>query len=254
MTRRLRLTLLTATACAMTTIALAVPRAQAPQPSTHNTLTAAEQKDGWKLLFDGRRLDKVWRGFNQKTLPDNWGVLPGWGVLDDAMALVNVRRPPDIITVEQFADFDFKFDWKLGLINGGANSGVMFYVTENSESTYHSGPEYQILDNARHADGKNPLTTAGACYALYPPSRDVTRPIGEWNESRIVISAGKVQHWLNGEKIVEYDMNSDEWKAKVLGSKFKEWPTFGVARKGHIALQQHGGPVAYRNLKIKALN
>ncbi len=230
--------------------AVAAPMAQTPAP---NTLSPAETKEGWTLLFDGRRIDQ-WRGFKMQTMPDNWGVLNGWGVLDDAMALVNMRRPPDIITVEQFGDFDFKFEWKLGHLAQGTNSGVMFYVTEEGGATYHTGPEYQILDNARHPDGKNPLTTAASCYALYAPSRDVTRPIGEWNESRIFIQQGKVQHWLNGLKVVEYDMNSAEWKAKVLGSKFKEWSGFGVARRGHIALQQHNGPVAYRNLKIRRLD
>ena len=130
----------------------------------------------------------------------------------------------------------------------------MFYVTTEGGETYHSGPEYQILDNATHPDGKNPLTSAGSCYAIYAPTRDVTRPIGQWNESRIVINKGKAEHWLNGEKVVQYDMNSDEWKAKVLGSKFKEWPIFGVARRGHIAIQQHGARVAFRNLKIKTLD
>jgi hypothetical protein len=224
---------------------VATPRAQTPATAP-NTLTAAESKEGFKLLFDGKTVDQ-WRGFRMPTLPENWGAVDG------TLTLTNMRRPPDIITIEEFTDFDFRFDWKLGEIPAGSNSGVMFYVTEEGQATYHTGPEYQILDNARHPDGKNPLTTAGACYALYPPTRDVTRPIGEWNESRILINKGKVQHWLNGEKVVEYDMNSDEWKAKVLGSKFKEWPGFGVSRKGHLALQQHGGPVAYRNLRIRTL-
>ena len=234
------------------TLAMAIPvittittRAQTPA-SAPNTLTAAERQEGFKLLFDGKTIDQ-WRGFKQQTLPDNWTVVDG------TINLTTPRRAVDIISIEQFTDFDFKFDWKLGEIPAGSNSGVMFYVTEEGQATYHSGPEYQVLDNARHPDGKNPLTTAGACYAIYAPSRDVTRPIGEWNEGRIIINKGKVQHWLNGEKVVEYDMNSDEWKAKVLGSKFKEWPIFGVARKGHIALQQHGGPISYRNLKIRTI-
>ena len=130
----------------------------------------------------------------------------------------------------------------------------MFYVTEDAAATYHTGPEYQLLDNAAYNGGKNVITSTASCYALYPPSRDVTRPLGEWNQSRIVASKGRVQHWLNGEKVVEYDMNTEEWKAKVLGSKFKEWPGFGVARRGHIAIQEHDSRVAFRNLKIKALN
>ena len=100
---------------------------------------------------------------------------------------------------------------------------------------------------------ENPLTTSGSCYALYAPPKDVTKPIGEWNESRIVANKGKIQHWLNGLKTADYDMNSAEWKDKVLGSKFKEWPSFGMSRKGHIAIQQHGGPVAFRNLKIRKM-
>ena len=243
MNRRMLLITLAMAIPVVTTVA--TPRAQTPAPAP-NTLTAAESKEGFKLLFDGKTVDQ-WRGFKLPTLPDNWGAVDG------TLTLTNMRRPPDIITIEQFSDFDFRFDWKLGEIPAGSNSGVMFYVTEEGQATYHTGVEYQILDNARHPDGKNPLTTAGACYALYPPTRDVTRPIGEWNESRILINKGKVTHWLNGEKVVEYDMNSDEWKAKVLGSKFKEWPGFGVARKGHLALQQHGGPVAYRNLRIRTL-
>jgi len=242
-----RRVLLITLAMAMPVIAtVATPRAQAPAPAP-NTLTAGERKEGFKLLFDGKTLDQ-WRGYKMPAMPENWTVVDG------TINLTTPRRAVDIISIEEFSDFDFKFDWKLGEIPAGSNSGVMFYVTEEGDATYHSGPEYQVLDNARHPDGKNPLTTSGACYAIYAPTRDVTRPIGEWNEGRIVINKGKVQHWLNGEKVVEYDMNSADWKAKVLGSKFKEWPIFGMARKGHLALQQHGGPVAYRNLKIRRLN
>jgi hypothetical protein len=241
MNRRMLLMTLAMTIPAISTITSLRAQNQAP-----NTLTDAERKEGFKLLFDGKTIDQ-WRGFKQKTVPDNWTVVDG------TINLTTPRRAVDIISIEEFTDFDFKFDWKLGEIPAGSNSGVMFYVTEEGEATYHTGPEYQVLDNARHPDGKNPLTTAGACYALYAPTRDVTKPIGEWNEGRIIINKGKVQHWLNGEKVVEYDMNSADWKEKVLGSKFKEWPIFGVARKGHLALQQHGGPISYRNLKIRTI-
>jgi len=242
MNRRMLLMTLAMAIPVITTVA--TPRAQTP--AAPNTLTAAEQKEGFRLLFDGKTIDK-WRGYKQTAMPDSWTVVDG------TINLTTPRRAVDIISIEEFTDFDFKFDWKLGEIPAGSNSGVMFYVTEEGEATYHSGPEYQVLDNARHPDGKNPLTTAGACYALYAPTRDVTKPIGEWNEGRIIINKGKVQHWLNGEKVVEYDMNSDDWKAKVAGSKFKEWSIFGLARKGHLALQQHGGPVSYRNLKIRTI-
>jgi len=223
------------------------------QTPADNTLTAAEQKAGWKLLFDGKTIDQ-WRGFKMETLPPGWTIEAGGLVFTPPVRDPQTNaRPPrtrDIISAEQYSDFDFKFDWQLAPAPPAGNSGVMFYVTLEGGETYHSGPEYQVLDNATHSDGKNPLTTAGSCNAIYAPTRDMTRPVGQWNEGRIVISKGKAEHWLNGEKVVQYDMNSDEWKAKVLGSKFKEWPIFGVARRGHIALQQHGARVAYRNLKI----
>jgi hypothetical protein len=218
-------------------------RAQAP---ADNTLTAAEQKAGWKLLFDGKTIDQ-WRNYKGTEVGTNWTIVDG------AITLTTPRRAVDIITKAEFTDFEFSFDWQLAPAPPAGNSGVMFYVVEQGDATYYSGPEYQLLDNATHPDGKNPLTSAGSCYALYAPSRDASRPIGEWNTGKILINNGKVEHWLNGEKVVQYDMNSDEWKAKVAGSKFKEWAEFGVARKGHLALQQHGAKVAFKNLKIREI-
>jgi 3-keto-disaccharide hydrolase len=217
--------------------------AQAP---TDNTLTAAEQKAGWRLLFDGKTIDQ-WRNYKGTEIGTNWTIVDG------AITLTTPRRAVDIISKDEFTDFDFTFDWQLAPAPPAGNSGVMFYVIEQGDATYYSGPEYQLLDNATHPDGKNPLTSAGSCYALYAPARDASRPIGEWNTSRILINKGKVEHWLNGEKIVTYDMNSQDWKDKVAGSKFKEWPEFGLARKGHLALQQHGAKVAFKNLKIREI-
>jgi hypothetical protein len=171
---------------------------------------------------------------------------PGWKVVDGTIARTD--SSVDLVSIEEFGGFDFKFDWK---ISPGGNSGVMYHVTEAEESTYHTGPEYQILDNAGHEDGKSPLTSAAACYALYPPSRDVTRAVGAWNEGRILVDGHHVEHWLNGVKVVEYELGSADWNAKVKGSKFNEWPAFGKAARGHLALQDHGNLVWYRNLKIK---
>ena len=215
--------------------------AQSPQEPALNTLTAAEQKDGWRLLFDGTSL-KFWRAYKQNAPSANWAVVDG--------AIERVRGGPDLITVEQFTDFDFRFEW---MVTPGANSGIMYYVTEEGGATYDSGPEYQILDNARHADGKNPLTSAGACYALYAPPKDVTRPVGSWNEARIVFQTGRGEHWLNGEKVVEFQLGSPDWDARVAASKFGIVPTFGKARRGHLAIQEHGARVAFRNLKIKPM-
>ena len=208
--------------------------AQAP-----NTLTAAEQKAGWRLLFDGKST-AGWRGF-KAAAPD-----AGWTVKDGAL-MPDPKTSKDIMTKDEFANFELDFEWK---ISPKGNSGVMFHVIEQGDETYQSGPEYQILDNSR---GERPLEQAGGLYALYAPSMDMTKPVGEFNQARIIVDHGRVQHWLNGMMVAEYDMGSADFKAKVAGSKFKAWPQFASSPTGHIALQNHGNAVAFRNLKIKVL-
>ncbi|HEX5069188.1 MAG TPA: DUF1080 domain-containing protein [Vicinamibacterales bacterium] len=218
--------------------AATVLSASVPQAGP-NTLTAAERSAGWRLMFDGRKIDQ-WRGFKEKGVP------PGWQVVDGTIK--QVADGPDLVSLEEYGSFDFRFDW---IVAPGANSGVMYRVSETGEQTYHTGPEYQVLDNARHDDGKNPLTSAASCHSLYAPPRDVSRPANEWNEGRIVIQGNHVEHWLNGERTVSYELGSAEWTAKVAASKFNEWKAFGTFARGRLALQQHGGGVAFRNLKIR---
>ena len=203
-----------------------------------NTLTAAEKAAGWQLLFDGKTTTG-WKGFKLPR-PD-----PGWQARDGALS-PDPKRSLDIMTADQFDNFELAFDWKIA---PKGNSGVMFHVTEEGERTYWSGPEYQVLDNSR---GEPPKQRAGALYDLYEPARDVTKPVGEWNQARIVVNRGKVEHWLNGVKMVEYDLNSTDFRARVAASKFKAWP-FGKSGRGHIALQNHGDEVGYRNIKIRRL-
>jgi hypothetical protein len=210
-----------------------------------NTLSAEEKADGWKLLFDGETTTG-WRGYQKDTVPS------GWEVADGALTLTG-ERAGDIVTVDQYENFDFRFDWQIAK-NG--NSGVFYLVQESPElgNTYNSGPEYQVLDNDGHPDAKNgPDRFAGANYALQAPSKQTTKPVGEWNQGRIVKRGPHVEHWLNGEKVVEYELWSDDWKALVAKSKFNEMPAYGKAKKGHLALQDHGDEVAFRNLKIKVL-
>jgi hypothetical protein len=214
----------------------ATPPAQAP-----NTLTADERAAGWRLLFDGNVIDQ-WRTFGQPAPGEGWQVVEG--------TLARVGRGGDLISKEQFADFEFAFDWKLAA--AGGNSGVMFRVIEGLAQTYHSGPELQMLDDAGHRDGRVPETSCGANYALHASSKPMCRPIGEWNQARLVVHGAHVEHWMNGEKIVEYELWSTDWKAKVSASKFKAWPEYGMAKSGHLALQDHGSPVSFRNLKILA--
>ena len=223
------------TALALAAALLAATAAHAAD----NTLTAAEKKAGWTLLFDGRTTHG-WRGFKAKA-PD-----PGWTVQDGVLA-PDPRTSKDIISTGEYGDFELAFEWR---ISPRGNSGVMFHVAEVGEETYWSGPEYQILDNARPVP---PAERAGGLFALYAPSEDRTRPVGEFNEGRIVVRQGHVEHWLNGVKVTEYDLGSPEFKAKVAASKFKAWPPFAASPGGHIALQNHGDAVGFRNIRIRPL-
>lgn len=208
-----------------------------PAMAQTNTLSAAEKAAGWQLLFDGKSMD-AWRGYQKPT--SDWKVEGGTLAPDP-------KASGDLITKEQFASFELSFEWK---ISPKGNSGVMYHVTEAPERSYHSGPEYQVLDNSR---GEPPLQRAGALYDLYAPSVDATKPVGEFNQARLVVKGNHVEHWLNGQKVTEYELGSADFKAKVAGSKFKAWPPFAASPSGHIALQNHGDDVWYRNLKIRPL-
>jgi hypothetical protein len=207
-----------------------------------NTLTEAEKVEGFRLLFDGQTL-KGWRGYRKQTCPEGWQVIDG--------AITRVANAGDIITEEQFGQFEFRFQWR---VDPGANSGVMYHVTEKHPHPWNTGPEYQILDNKKHADGRNLKTSAASLYGLIAPSRDVTRPAGEWNDGVIRIQGQHVEHWLNGVKVLEYNKGGEEWDKMIAASKFKAMPDFGKPTKGHINLQDHGDRVAYRNLRIKILD
>ena len=206
-----------------------------------NALTRAEEAAGWRLLFDGRATN-AWRGFKQAGMPDGWRIVDG--------ALTRVAAGGDIITRDQFSNFELSLEWRVAR---GGNSGVMYRVTEQADHTYETGPEMQVLDDARHPDGKSRLTAAGALYGLYPAPDGAVKPAGQWNAARVVVNGTRVEHWLNGIKTAEYELMSREWEQKVAGSKFHEWPRYGRASRGHIALQDHGDLVSYRNIKIRTL-
>ena len=204
-------------------------------------LTAAEAKAGWKLLFDGTSL-AGWQGFKTPTAPAGWKAVDG--------VLFREAAGGDLLTVEEFADFELRLEWK---IDKGGNSGLFFHVIDEGEQAWHSGPEFQVLDNAGHKDGANPLTAAGSNYAVHAPVRDVTRPLGQWNAVRLVVRGTHVEHWMNDVKLLEYEFGSPDWEARVKASKFGKIPLYGRARKGRIGLQDHGDPVWYRNIKVKPL-
>lgn len=205
-----------------------------------NALAAEERAEGFELLFDGETT-AGWHVFKEEGTP-------GWDVVDGALARVGPGG--DLVTDRVFRDFELRLQWK---VSPGGNSGILLRVDDESERTYHSAPEMQVLDDAAHADGASRLTSAGANYGLHPAPEGVVRPAGEWNDVRLVVDGAHVEHWLNGRKIVEYELWSDEWNEKVAASKFAEWPEYGMAREGRIGLQDHGDPVYFRSIRIRPL-
>lgn len=206
----------------------------------HNTLTEAEREAGWTLLFDGHTL-AGWRGYLKNAVT-------GWAVIDGE--LTRVAEGGDIITSAQYRNFELALEWKVA---PGGNSGIFYRAAEGPPAIYFSAPEMQVLDDALHADGKSPLTSAGSNYALHAAPRGIVRPAGEWNAIRIVVQGNHVEHWLNGRLVVRYALHSAEWKARVAASKFAEWKDYGQATEGHIGLQDHGDRVSYRSIRIRLL-
>jgi hypothetical protein len=240
-----RFTLLSAAVLAACLAHLAPLRA-ADEDRLPNTLTDRERQEGWRLLFDGRTMNG-WHAYRgNKDIPSVWKVVDGAVVCSPK----NGRRPGDIVTDDRFGNFQLHFEWKVSI---GANSGVMYKVSESEEEPWMTGPEYQILDNKKHGDGRNPKTSAASVYALYAPNGDFTKPVGEWNASSIIVDGGHAEHWLNGHKVLAYELGSSDWSQRVAASKFKGLPKFGKEHRGHIDLQFHGDEVWYRNIRIKPL-
>lgn len=215
---------------------------------TDNTLTAAEKEAGWQLLFDGQSMDQ-WRLYNYDTLM-------GWKVDAGEMIALGEGGPDghgaDIISKETYQDFELSLEWK---ISKGGNSGIFFNVVEDDayETVYHTGPEYQLVDDidfpGKLADDQH----SGANYGMHAPSTIASKPVGEYNLTRIRVEDGHVIHWLNGEKVVEYDLWTPEWEALIEAGKWEDYPDYGKAKSGHLALQDHGNKIWFKNIKIKTL-
>lgn len=184
-----------------------------------------------------------WRGYRKDAVPAPW-------VFDGGTIHLTGGGAGDLMTVESYGSFDLELEWK---ISPGGNSGIMWRVTEDQNAPYMTGPEMQVLDNGGHGDGRNPKTSAGSNYALHAPPEDVTRPVGEWNQVRILADGANVTYWLNGEEQCAFELWGEEWNALVAGSKFANWPRFGKNVAGHIVLQDHGNEVWYRNVRIRRL-
>ena len=217
----------------------------APPPTStnavQNALSAAEKAAGWRLLFDGTTT-AGWRNYGKPTISDGWKVQDG--------ALTRVGAGGDIITNDQFKNFELSIDWKIEV---GGNSGIFYRASEDTDAIYWNAVEMQVLDDAKHPDGQSRMTSAGAAYDLYPSPAGHVHAGGEWNTARLIVTGNHVEHWLNGFKLLEYELGSPDWNSKVAGSKFKPYPRFGKNAQGHIGLQDHGNVVAYRNIKIRVL-
>ncbi|MBM3884147.1 MAG: DUF1080 domain-containing protein [Verrucomicrobia bacterium] len=224
------------------TAALLPLRAADATTTTHNQLAEAERAAGWRLLFDGQTT-AGWRGFKKPGFPDR-----GWLVEEGCLKHGARAGGGDIITEATFDEFDFQFEWRIGQ---RANSGVKYFITESRGGPV--GHEYQVIDDVaqgyRLAGDKH---RTGTFYDVLPlQALAEPKPPGAFNQSRIVVADQRVEHWLNGAKILEYELNSDALRAAIDKSKFKDVPGFGTRFKGHLLLQDHGGEVWYRNLKIR---
>ena len=215
--------------------------------SAQNTLTEQEKKDGWKLLFDGKTTSG-WHNYKSDKVSSRWKAANGELYLDKAVT----EGHGDLVTNGEYQDYEFAVEWK---IDPCGNSGIIFNVVEDSkyDNTYNTGPEMQVLDNTCHPDAKIIKHRAGDLYDLISCSKETVKPAGEWNQVRIVSKNSNMEFWLNGTKVVTFTMHTPAWDEMVAKSKFSSMPGFGKAKKGHIALQDHGDGVRYRNIKIREL-
>lgn len=227
---------------------------QAQAESSPNTLTEQEKADGWKLLFDGKTT-AGWRGAHKSAFPDS-----GWAIENGELVVLpsgggEARHGGDIVTVDEYGNFELKLEFKL---TAGANSGIKYFVTEKEKPNGSAiGLEYQILDDERHPDAglgsHEGSRTLASLYDLIKAENKTAKPVGEWNAARILSKGRRVEHWLNGVKVLEYERGSAGFRKLVAESKYKIWENFGEAEAGHILLQDHGDRVAFRNIKIKVL-
>jgi len=210
-----------------------------------NTLTAKEKQAGWQLLFDGATT-KGWHGYNMQGIPDVWTVEGGCIAINGEGG----HESQDIITDGVYRNFAFTVEYKL---SKGSNSGIIFQVKEDPkyQFPYETGPEFQLIDSENWPDKLENWQINGANYAMYPPKAMPNNPVGEWNRLLLVVNGNHVTQMINGVKVVSYEKHSDEWVKLRNSGKWANYPDYGIVDEGHIALQNHGTNLWFRNIKIK---
>jgi hypothetical protein len=217
-----------------------------------NTLTKAEQKDGWKLLFDGKSLNG-WHSYNHATDASAWKAVDGELMLDPShMDGWQVKGGGDLVTDEEYENYHLSLEWK---VSDSANSGIIFNIKEDPKykNSWYTGLEMQVLDDNGHPDRQYVSHRAGCLYDLIPVSKSTVKPAGQWNKAEIVLNKGDLKLYLNGVNVVSTTLWNDDWKKLVAGSKFKDMPAFATYKIGRLGLQDHGNKVWFRNIKIQKL-
>ena len=208
----------------------------------------AAAKPKWQILFDGKSV-AAWRGFRRDAFPEKCWVVESGSL--KTVAGCDKSDQVDIITRTKYKDFELELEWRVA---PGANSGIIYRVSEDEDQTWKTGPEMQVLDDEKHPDGKIPRTSAGSLFDLIAPTNKILRPVGEYNKARLVVRNGRVEHWLNGKKVLEYNLGSDALTSLIAQSKFKNFRQYARLSEGYIALQFHGDTVWYRNVRIREIN
>lgn len=202
-----------------------------------------------KSLFDGKSLSG-WHAFNKPGKVENWTIIDGALV---CLGAAEWDTGGDIVSDEEFENFELSWDWK---IDRGGNSGVMYHVIEDEKyiAPWETGPEYQLIDDLSYPQKLENWQLTGGDYAMNAPSeKKRLNPVGEWNSSKIIFKKGHVEHWLNGEKIVEFTAWDEKWQKEKETGKWKDYPDYGSPKKGRIALQDHGNKAYFKNIMIKEL-
>ncbi len=211
-----------------------------------NTLSPEEIKQGWVLLFDGKSMDQ-WRTYQNR--PNG-----SWEVADGELRCKRdtTIKHCDLVTKEQYGSFELVLDWK---VSKTSNSGILYHVLETHKSAYETGPEYQMIDDIGYQEKEKleDWQKSGADYAMHPPLKNVSKPAGEYNHTRLVVNGAHVEHWLNGVKVADFTAWTPEWEALKKAGKWKDYPDYGMAKSGFIDLQDHDGGVWIKNIKVRKL-